>query len=291
MPKNRFSIDLLQLNFALFLISTSGVLGRYINTPVPITICIRAALAVGILFVFCKIRHINLTIQKKDRKTVFLGGVFLCLHWLSYFYALQLSNVAIGMLSLFTFPVITAIIEPFITKTNFSIVHLLMSVLILLGIYFLVPEFNLENDHFIAVGSGIVSAFCYAMRNILLKTKVAKYDSSALMFYQLMITAIVLSPSLFLLNNSMVVAFLPATLLLAFVTTALGHTLFLYSLKKFSTITASIMSGAQPIYGIIGGMIFLNEQLTQNILIGGSIILLTVFIESIRMFWHSEKSL
>ena len=39
-------------------------------------------------------------------------------HWITYFYALKFSNVAIGMLSLYTFPVMTALLEPFFIKVK-----------------------------------------------------------------------------------------------------------------------------------------------------------------------------
>jgi len=41
-------------------------------------------------------------------------------HWITYFYALKLSNVAIGMLSLFAYPIFTALLEPFFIKVKFD---------------------------------------------------------------------------------------------------------------------------------------------------------------------------
>ncbi len=76
---------------------------------------------------------------------------------------------------------------------------------------------------------------------------------------------------------------------LALVTTAIGHTLFLYSLRNFSTITASIISSTQPIYGIIGGMIFLQEFPTKNTYIGGSIIIFTVVIETLKIYFENNR--
>ena len=61
-------------------------------------------------------------------------------HWVTYFYALQWSNVAIGMLSLFTYPVITALLEPLILKTKFQKHHLILGFIVLIGVYFLAPD-------------------------------------------------------------------------------------------------------------------------------------------------------
>ena len=64
-------------------------------------------------------------------------------HWVTYFYALKLSNVAIGMLSMFTFPVMTALLEPFFTKQKINSIHIALALLVLIGIYFLVPDFSI----------------------------------------------------------------------------------------------------------------------------------------------------
>jgi drug/metabolite transporter (DMT)-like permease len=71
-------------------------------------------------------------------------------------------------------------------------------------------------------------------------------------------------------------------LLLAFLTTAIGHSLMLHSLKFFSASTASIISSLQPIFGIILAFLFLQEMPTTNTFFGGGLILLTVVVESIR---------
>ena len=282
--KNSHFRNIIELNFAMLLVSTSGALGRYIETPVFITIFFRAALAMLFIFLFCRVTKKSFTIKNGDRSTVIVSGVLMGLHWITYFYALQLSNVAIGMISIFTYPVITSLLEPLLLKSSFQKMHLLLALMVLTGIYFLVPEFNLENDHFRAITFGIFSALCYALRNIVSKGKVTIYDSSILMFYQLVVISILLLPFLMVIPMDKVVSQLPAIAVLALVTTSIGHTLFLQSFKKFSITTASIISSTQPIYGIIIGAIFLYEIPQWSTLIGGFLILGAVIIESIRSY-------
>lgn len=263
--------------------STSGVLGRFIELPPPVTICLRSLLGCVILFLFCKWRNFSFKIQKQDIKMIALGGFLLGLHWITYFQALRISSVAIGMLSLFSYPAITAILEPLFFKTKILKFHLLLGVMVLIGIYFLAPDFDLKSDNLKAVGWGMFSALCYSLRNILMKQKVSSYNGSILMGYQLLMISVCLMPVLLFLDTSQILDFVPATLALAFITTSLGHTLFLYSFKSFSAATSSIISCAQPIYGTIFGMIFLSEYPASTTIIGGVIILSTVLAESIRI--------
>lgn len=281
--KENLTKNIIQLNIAVLFISTSGVLGRYIDMPSPIVIGLRALFAAFLLFLFCKWKNISLAIARKDFIIISIGGLMLGLHWISYFYALQLSNIAIAMLSLFTYPALTSLLEPLLLKSKPNTSQLIFSALVLVGVYFIAPDFNLEDDSFVAVAFGLISALCFALRNIIMKSKIQSYNGSALMTQQLIVIAIASLPFYFFLDTSNVYNYIPATLVLALLTTAIGHTLFLYSLKKFSTVTASIMSCVQPIYGILIGMFFLNEIPKLNTIIGGTIIIATVLAESLRM--------
>ena len=63
--------------------------------------------------------------------------------------------------------------------------------------------------------------------------------------------------------------------------------LFLSSFPHFSISSASIMSSVQPIFGVLLAIIFLNEIPDIKSLIGGGLILTTVFLENMRI--RNEK--
>lgn len=268
----------------MLFISTSGALGRYIQLAVPVTIGTRAILAFGLLFLYCYFKGVSFQVERKDLPMVVLSGVLMGLHWLTYFYALQMSNVAIGMLSMFTYPVWTAFLEPLLLKTKFQKVHLLLAVLVLCGVYFLIPDSNLENSYTLAIGMGLLSAVVYALRNLLMKSKVAKYNGSVLMTYQTGVVGVLLFPALFFTDVFTILSQWEALVTLALLTTAIGHTLFLLSFKHFTITTASILSSVQPVYGILIGMIFLNEFPSWSTVFGGALILTAVVVESARTY-------
>lgn len=281
--KNQHSNQLLLLTFATLLISTSGALGKFIDLPTPVIIWCRSALGTIFLFVFCRYKNLNLKIQsKKDIPTILIGAVLLGVHWVTYFYALKLSNVAIGMLSMFTFPVITAFLEPLFTKSKLNPIHIVLGLMVLFGIYILAPNLNFENTYLKGILIGVFSAVCYSIRNLILKQHVHKYDGTVLMMQQVSIVSILLVPVMFNMDISNIKTQLPYLLILGLVTTAIGHSLFISSLKHFSVSTASIIGSMQPIFGIIIAFIFLNEIPALNTFIGGSLIIATVIIESIR---------
>lgn len=281
--KNQHNSQLLLLTLATLLISTSGTLGKFIDLPTPVIIWCRSALGALFLFIFCRYKKLNINIKsKKDIPSIVLGALLLGAHWITYFYALKLSNVAIGMLSMFTFPVITALLEPFFTKTKMNPVHIVLALMVLLGIYILAPDINFENSNLKGILFGVFSALCYALRILILKRHVHVYSGTVLMMQQALIVCIILTPVMFKMDISNMQSQLPYLIILGLVTTAIGHSLFIGSLKYFSASTASIIGSMQPIFGILIAFIFLNEVPTINTFIGGTLILSTVIIESVR---------
>jgi drug/metabolite transporter (DMT)-like permease len=102
------------------------------------------------------------------------------------------------------------------------------------------------------------------------------------MFYQTTVITIVLFPVLFFMDISGFQSQFPYLLLLALLTTAVGHSLMVHSLKFFSASTATIISSIQPVFGIIIAIIVVDEIPSKNTIWGGLLIISTVFIETIR---------
>ncbi len=280
--KNQHVKHLIELNLAMMFVSTSGVLGRFISTAPPVTIWWRSVLTVVCLALFIWYKKIDLKIaSKNDLKTILISSLFMGTHWVTYFYALKLAGVAIGMISMFTYPIITVFLEPLFFKSKLNKVHVLLGLLVLIGIYFLTPEFTIKNNVSLGVLSGIISAVFYSIRNILMKQKVASYHGSMLMFYQMLIISFLLWPVLFLFEGT------PSTndwfglATLALLTTAIGHTMFVVCMKNFNIGAISIMSSIQPIYGILFAILFLGEIPVSTTVIGGALIITTVIIESV----------
>jgi len=270
-----------KLNLAMLCISSSGVLVRSIGLPAETIIVIRSIIGGFLLWMILRTTTKGSRPKMRFRKGVVATGVFLCLHWLFYFLSLKASNVATAMISLYTFPILTVFLEPFFRKSKINIRHVLLGVLVLVGILFLVPDRESFETSLWGVVFGLLSAVFYALRNLLLSNQVQQEDSMSLMVQQLVITGLVLSPSLFYLENPIRIQdFWMELLILSVVTTALGHTLFVKSLEKIRVSTASIISSIQPIYGIILAILILQENPPLKTLIGGVLILATVIIES-----------
>ena len=119
-------------------------------------------------------------VTKEQFKWLTITGVIMGFHWWTYFLSIQLSTVAIGLLTIYTYPVMAVFLEPFFFRTKISIKQAIGGFGILLGIFFLVPEFSLNNDITLGITIGLFSSFMFAMRSVLsrkhLNSRITSYN-------------------------------------------------------------------------------------------------------------------
>ncbi|WP_299464790.1 EamA family transporter [uncultured Microscilla sp.] len=275
---------LIELNIALVFLSTSGVLGKLVTTTPAYTIfwrCVIAALALAGYVHFQKLWQ-----KPKAKETRFwlISGAFFGLHMIFYFYAIGVSTVAIAFISLFTYPIITTLIEPLFFKQKFDWFNLISAVLIAVGIVIMTPEFSLKNNTTLGVLLGVIAAAMLALRNLMSKHYMQERNvsGSVVMLYQLIVSVVVLLPALvgnYGQNSWQNMGYIA---LLGVATTAVGHTVFISKIRYFKASTQSIIAGVQPIYGIVWAVLLIGEKLPLRTIIGGSIIIFTVCLESLK---------
>lgn len=274
--------NLLFLHIGILGISTSGVFGRSLEMPVPLAIAWRAIAALAFLIPLMFILRTSFQVQKKHVPRLLFSGLFMAAHWLTYFYSLYYSNIPIAMLSIFTYPIMTVILEPILLKTSFDKNLIICAIIMLIGLFFLTPEFNLENNYTIGIIFGVTSALAYTFRNLIVKSLINEYDATNLMTHQIMWAMVLTIPILFMYDQPTPTGYDWWYIAgLGLVTTAIGHTLFARSFKMISLSTASIISMIQPLYGIGLGILFLSEIPDSRTAIGGAIILLGLVVQNI----------
>lgn len=276
--------NIIGLNLSLIVMATAAPLGNYISLPPELSVWIRCILAFTVITFFCIAQKISFKYNyKKDTGSFIFSAVMQCGHWITYFYALQMAGAGLGVISLYTYPIFTTLLEPFIRKTKFNPQHLLLGFLVLIGLYILTPEFNFGNQTTLGIFMAVLSALFFATRNILMKKHVGNYNPSMLMFYQTGFIVLLILPVIFFLeiDTNHLQTQMPFLAFLGIITTAVGHTSYVKMLKHFSATSASLLSCIQPLYVVSLAFIFLDEIPTISTAIGGSIIISSVILETL----------
>ena len=208
-------------------------------------------------------------------------GVLLATHWVSYFYAMQVSSIAVGVIALYTYPVITVFLAQFFHGEKPHMIDVITSFAVLFGIYLIVPEFSLDNNTMLGILSGVFSAVMMSLRNIMQRRYFSAYPASQALLYQTIVVVLTLFAF-----TEMSVAVIEGEqwwllVLLGIAFTALPHTLFAHGLLHLKAKTASLIACVQVVYAAIFAMIFLGELVSFNVIIGGCIVVSAAMFESL----------
>lgn len=278
MKKSR---NLLEIHISVLLFGLAGLFGKFITLSPIIIVFGRvffASIALILILGFFK-QGIKLK-SMSDYFWLILLGVILAIHWVTFFHSIQISTVAIGLLSFSTFPVFTTFIEPYVFKERIKLSNIIIALVTLLGVGIIIPSFELNNNITQGVIWGTVSGFTFALLSILNKKYVKKYSSLVISFYQDGVAMLVLLPFiLFDLSSQPELSLhnILLLILLGVVFTAIAHTLFIKGLTNIKAQLASIIASLEPVYGIIFAALFLNEIPTLKTILGGVIILGATF--------------
>ena len=276
--------NLLYLNLATLLGAGPTLFAKLIELPALSIVFGRALFGfLGILLVVLWQKQVIRPKNGRDLAILLGMGVSMAIHWVALFYAVQISTVAVGIISVNTGLIMTILLEPLFFGERFSLLDLILGLVMFAGLLVLVPEFELSNDTTRGVMFGVISAFFFVVRTLLSRRYVQRYPSIVVMGFQLFGVAAVLAlPAIFLNQPDPSQFFSWRMILLGLVFTALLHTLYVQSLSGLKAKTTGLIGVLQVPYSILAAMIFLAEYPPLRTWLGGVIVVVVVVIETLR---------
>ena len=273
---------LLSVHAAVLIFSFTALFSKLVSLPaLEITFyrSVFACLAIAAYMAYTK-QSYQLG-SKRDYMMAMLLGSLLAIHWVTYFHAMQVSTVAVGVIALYTYPVITVFLEPLFHGETPHIADIMSSIAVLFGIYLIVPEFSLDNSTLVGVLFGVFSALMMSLRNIMQRRYFSAYKASHSLFYQTLVVMLVLVIFIDTDISAIESSQWWLLLLLGIVFTALPHTLFANGLLHLKAKTASLIACVQVVYAAIFAAVILGEWLTWNVVAGGLIVVSAAMYESL----------
>jgi len=275
----------MDIHAAVLLFGLAGLFGKWLSlSPVFIVLgrVFFASLALALLL-FISHQGFSITPRKTYLTLLFLGFI-LSIHWVSFFQSIQVSSVAIGLLSYSTFPVFTTFLEPLFFKERLLKINVIFSLLCLFGVFLIIPSFQFNNSTFRGVLWGLFSGFTFAILTIFNRKLTQRLSPLSIAFYQDLFATIFLLPFLFVLRPSFSSKDILLLIILGTVCTAASHTFFINGMRYIKAQTASIISALEPVYGIVFASLFLSEIPSFRTIAGGCIILVSQVLIFIKIF-------
>ncbi|GIU06208.1 MULTISPECIES: DMT family transporter [unclassified Shewanella] len=272
---------LLELHFAVLLFGGTALFSKLIPLSALDITLLRCVVAATVLALIVKLSKQRLSLNANKDYFIAIGlGIIVSLHWVTYFASMQLSSVAIGMIAFFTYPVMTVLVEPIVTKTKLKLADVISGIVVLIGVSLLIPEASLGNDVTLGIAIGILSAAFFTARNLLHKRYFSAYSGKQAMFYQTSVAVFFLAPWLSVELSSIEQNVWWLIILLGVVFTAAPHALFTSALRLLSAKTVGLVSCLQPFYGAMLALILLGEDLALKTVIGGTLVVATALFET-----------
>ncbi len=274
---------LVEIHIAVLLFGLAGLFGKFLSLPPLVIVFGRtsfAALTLSAILISSKTRIRTKSIR--DFTVLVLLGIILAIHWTTFFHAIQMSTVAVGLLTFSTFPVFVTFMEPYVFKEKLRRFDMLTAGSVVLGLILVIPSLDFQNNITQGAFWGTISGFTFAVLSILNRKYVGTYPSMVIVCYQNWMATLILFPFLFFEDVSLQPADFLLLAILGIFCTALAHALFIRSLVHIKTQLASITACLEPVYGIIFAFVLLDEIPALRTILGGSIILVTIVIASMK---------
>jgi drug/metabolite transporter (DMT)-like permease len=271
-------LGLIQIHLAVFLFGFAGLFGKFIPIH-PAAITFGRTFFAGItLLIGLILTRTTFAIQsRRDFFTLLLSGAVLVVHWFTFFQSIQVSSVAIGLLSFSTFPLFVTFMEPYCFGEKLKSADVIIAVIVVIGLSLVVPAFDFSNHVTQGVFWGILSGFTFALLSLLNRMHVSRLQPLAVTFYQHAFATLFNLPAVILTGVSPSGHDILLLLVLGVICTALAQLLFIGSLRHIKAQLASVTAGLEPVYGILLAFLMLNEVPALRTIIGGLIILGAVF--------------
>jgi len=211
-------------------------------------------------------------------------GLLLALGWTLLFHSMKLIAIANAVLLNYTAPIFVALLAPLFLKEKLEKSTLLALAISVAGIVVISYQQNLQISHLNLLGVilGLLAGLAYAGFIIASKRALSSFSSQVVAFYSYSVASIFLLPFVIGTDFSPDLASWTLLLVLGVFNTGFAVTLYLKGLGMVKAQKAVVFTYLEPASAVVFGSLFLAQQPTPLMLVGGFLILIAGYIVASR---------
>ena len=279
---------------ALPFVSMTGLFGKFLNHSPLLIVQGRAVFAFGaLLLALFAIRKAIFFKNYREWAWLMVSGTVLAVHWIAFFQAIQVSTVAIGLLSFSSYPLFTTFLEPLFFREQLRSRNIFAVLLVICGLALMTTSNN-EDSNVIISGSvvqgvlwGLASGLGFAVLTLLNRGHVRNHSPLLLTCWQNGIAALVILPWSWSESWDLSGKDWGLLFILGVVCTVGGHTLLINGLRHVrAQVVSLLIAGMEPVFAILFALFLLGETPSGQTLLGGVLIVGT----TVFMISRSEQS-
>ena len=286
MQTNNFK-HYLHLHFLVFIAGFTAILGELITISSIPLVWHRMLIASVLTFIYLIIKKNNIKIDLNTLLKFSLPGLIIALHWITFFEAIEQSNISITLAMFSTAAFFTSFIEPFFFKRKIIFYEIIMGLLVIIGVYMITMA---EISYLNGIILGILSALFSSLFSVFNGKLVKKYSPIIISFYEFLTGLIFITIYLVMFNsfdsiflNSLISLDYLYLFILGSICTAYAFIAAVGLMKFLSPFTVVLTYNLEPVYGIILALILFpdKENMSTMFYLGASLILITIIINSV----------
>jgi drug/metabolite transporter (DMT)-like permease len=269
-PLSARNQGVIAINVAAVIFGTAALYGKLDVSPFWIVV-MRAGFGALTLALVGGFKIDLRTFSASTFRSLAVSGLFLAIHWLSFFMSIQQAGVAVATLTFATFPLFTMIVEAAQHRRLPDLAELVVGAAIIVAVALLVEPSGSRSNLGGAI-AGLVSALTYALF-WRVSQKLSALPPIDLSLCQNALVLVLLAPTLGFAAPAPRSAIEWLSLAaLGVMNTAVMLLLYLYALKRISASACSGFVALEPVYAIVFAALLFGEAVTPWIIV--SIILI-----------------
>ena len=276
--------SLLVMHLIVIILGLTGVLGKLIEASSTILVWYRMMIAFVALGLYLLLQKELFKIQKGFTWKLLGVGAIVAAHWLFFFESIKVSNVSVAVVCLATSSLFSALIEPFVFKRKISAYELVFGIVVIASLAFALQA---DVSYFLGYVYGVTAAFLATLFTIFNALYINKVKASKITLVEMLGGWLAMSLYIGLFTKTPLSDFYISQqdtiylLALGIVCTAFAFVVSVEVMKSLSPYSVIMAVNLEPIYSIVLALILFgeSEEMTSSFYIGGSAIILTVFLE------------
>lgn len=267
----------IQILLATIIWGTSGVYTKLIGLPSLTLSAIRMMAPAAILLIYLIYSKQIFSVRRLN-KWLILASFINIVRVIMYFIGFKYTSIGKAVVLLYTWPIFVSIGAVLHLKEKISYKMMGLISLAFLGTIILEGPslFSRSNTHIVGDIAMLISALCSAITVLIFKAKSHGLSHTQKVFYQNVIGALVSIPFIPLLFANQPPMQIGIAILYASLAGVLGYYLFFSALSKIPSSRASSLAYFEVVTTIIFGFLILSEPITWTMILGGSMIFISV---------------
>lgn len=258
---------------AAIIFGSSGVFIKTVHLPVTTLAFIRMVVPFVLMSLFFLFREKKF--PRFNDKFMVMGSFLNAIRLFFYFAGYAYGNISTTVILLYTWPVFATLWSCLFLGEKLSLYRLVFFVTSFSGVALIAMNqtLSLSNQGFNGVMFILLSAFVYSMTIVIFKKRSLRYDPLETLWFQNCFGTFAFLP--FLIMNRPLPMLWQSGLasLYGCLVGVVGFGLFFSGLRKIEASRASFLTYIEVLSGICFGVVFFNERLSWNIIVGGSLVL------------------